>query len=230
MAPAIIYGLVDPRTRLIRYVGKSTSGLRRPRRHRRECAGKTHRERWIAQLRCAGLDYEIAVLEVSPADLALAERWWIAFGRASGWPLTNLTDGGDGAPGRVISEETAAKRSASLRSYYSAPESRTKLSDAVKASLASPSVRAKLSANARAQMSDPTARDHLRAIAASRSSATREKLRRSSASAWTSARRADTSARMTGKKLSPETRAKISATKSGRPWSESRRAAQESRA
>jgi hypothetical protein len=32
--------------------------------------------------------------ECDVADLNTAERWWIAFGRACGWPLTNSTDGG----------------------------------------------------------------------------------------------------------------------------------------
>jgi hypothetical protein len=42
-----------------------------------------------------GLTYEIVTLEVvaDAPELAKAERWWIAFGRACGWPLTNITDG-----------------------------------------------------------------------------------------------------------------------------------------
>jgi hypothetical protein len=42
------------------------------------------------------MDYEITVLETvrDATELADAERWWIAFGRACGWPLTNLTSGG----------------------------------------------------------------------------------------------------------------------------------------
>ena len=109
MGVYLVYGLVDPRTLLVRYVGKSESGLERPRSHRHKCIGSTHREHWIAELKRAGLSYEIAVLESVATQDALvdAERWWIAFGRACGWPLTNHTDGGEGASGR---EWTAAMR------------------------------------------------------------------------------------------------------------------------
>lgn len=92
----LIYGLVDPRTRLIRYVGLSSSGLRRPRAHRCPSCPDTYCRRWVITLQRLELDYAIVVLEtVSNAiELADAERWWIAYGRACGWPLTNCTSGG----------------------------------------------------------------------------------------------------------------------------------------
>lgn len=70
--------------------------MRRPREHRRPSCPDTYCRRWVRTLQRIGLDYEIVVLEnVRPwEDLADKERWWIAYGRASGWPLTNLTDGG----------------------------------------------------------------------------------------------------------------------------------------
>ncbi len=62
-----------------------------------------------------GWIYEIAILEIvsepkketielcpwlpsprRPTALHEAERWWIAYGRASGWPLRNKSDGGEG--------------------------------------------------------------------------------------------------------------------------------------
>jgi hypothetical protein len=53
----------------------------------------------------AGLDYEIVVLEeTTQQDLINAERWWIAFGRACGWPR--------------------AKISAAMRARMSTPEAR----------------------------------------------------------------------------------------------------------
>ena len=92
----LIYGLIDPRTILIRYVGLSSTGLKRPRCHRRPSCADTYCRRWVRELQRAGLDYEITILEVvdSATKLAETERWWIAFGRACGWPLTNLTEGG----------------------------------------------------------------------------------------------------------------------------------------
>jgi hypothetical protein len=95
-ATNLIYGLIDPRTLLIRYVGLSSRGMRRPKEHRRSSGPNTYRRNWVQSLKRLGLTYEIVVLEVikNEAELSQAERWWIAFGRACGWPLTNLTAGG----------------------------------------------------------------------------------------------------------------------------------------
>jgi hypothetical protein len=102
----LIYGLIDPRTRLIRYVGLTSRGARRPKEHGRLSCPDTYCRRWIRELQKLGLDYEITVLEVltNTDQLNQAERWWIAFGRACGWPLTNLTNGGG------LSEEALIKK------------------------------------------------------------------------------------------------------------------------
>ncbi len=94
-ASNLIYGLIDPRSRLIRYVGLSSIGMRRPRQHR-SGSHNAHCNNWIKALHKLGLDYEIVVLEVleEQGDLGQAERWWIAYGRACDWPLMNLTAGG----------------------------------------------------------------------------------------------------------------------------------------
>lgn len=108
----IIYGLIDPRTLLVRYVGKSSKGLHRPLDHGRPhgLARAGHRSDWIRELRAAGFDYAIVVLCSTSGEHAYCdEQWWIAFGRACGWPLTNHTDGGPGTRGRRASPETLAK-------------------------------------------------------------------------------------------------------------------------
>ncbi len=96
----IVYGLVDPRTLLVRYVGKSAVGFRRPKSHRRPSTlgTHTHKNHWVKSLFTLGLDFTIVVLEEVALKDALdtAEIWWIAYGRACGWPLTNATDGGEG--------------------------------------------------------------------------------------------------------------------------------------
>jgi len=91
----LIYGLIDPRTRFIRYIGLSSQGLIRPKNHAQNSCPDTYCRRWVKSLQRQNLSYEIVVLETLSAATALAdaERWWIAFGRACGWPLTNLTDG-----------------------------------------------------------------------------------------------------------------------------------------
>ena len=107
-SPNLIYGLIDPRTLLIRYVGLSSTGMKRPRQHAhaRKKVQPTHCQQWIKALQLLGLTYDIVVLEeLEDADaLDESECWWIAFGRACGWPLTNLTEGG------VPSAETIERR------------------------------------------------------------------------------------------------------------------------
>ena len=102
-----VYGLIDPRNRLVRYIGLSTLGVRRPQAHRRPSSRtrKYHSARWVADLARLGLTFEITVLEPIWSEdyeaLCRAECRWIAYGWACGWPLTNLTRGGDGAKGLV---------------------------------------------------------------------------------------------------------------------------------
>lgn len=95
--PCFVYGLIDPRTLLIRYIGKSTIGMKRPKEHRQR-----HRQHggwvsnWVNELIQQGLDYSIVILEeCSNTLLNECEMWWIAYARLSEWPLTNLTHGGD---------------------------------------------------------------------------------------------------------------------------------------
>lgn len=122
-----IYGLVDPRTLLVRYVGSSTRGLRRPRQHGEPYRLRTHNHKnaWIKSLHAFGLDYEIVILEETSSRevLPALERFWIAYGRACGWPLTNLTDGGEGTLGVERSAETRERMAAALRGKKRSRES-----------------------------------------------------------------------------------------------------------
>jgi len=143
----IIYGLVDPRTLLVRYVGLSSTGEKRPQAHRRYALHEnTRKANWIRALLALGLTYEIAVLEEVASKEALAdtERFWIAYGRACGWPLTNLTDGGDGALNPA--PETRAKRSASLKGRYMSPEHRARIGAAHRGREKSPQERLNIAA------------------------------------------------------------------------------------
>lgn len=124
----LIYGLIDPRTCLIFYVGFSNDGMGRPKKHRYyknsncwKCAN------YVEEMLGEGVDYEITVLEEVPAPktfrstcwwwsginttaLSDSERWWVAFGRALGWPLTNIAGGGGGITGFKYTEEQVAKQ------------------------------------------------------------------------------------------------------------------------
>lgn len=118
---SIIYCLVDPRTKIIRYIGKSVNGLNRPKdnvrrgwKHHHKCG------RWLLGLKSLGLTAEIEILEElsSPNEIDDAERFWIANFRAAGSALLNMTDGGEGMLKVVHSQTTrdliGAKNSVSL--------------------------------------------------------------------------------------------------------------------
>lgn len=111
MSKYIIYGLLDPITKEIRYIGKSSSGLLRPRRHLTEKSYTTetnHKAHWIKSLMIRGITPEIVIIKVcnNANDLIQLEIITIKEYRDAGARLTNLTDGGEGSLGWVPSEET----------------------------------------------------------------------------------------------------------------------------
>lgn len=106
-----VYGLIDPRTSLVFYVGQTRAGAKRPIRHAK--CGTGSKAATIADLQRLGLAYEWTVLEsIGDPDapgsacwwrahkdlghLDDAEQWWIAYGFACGWPLDNDNHGGAG--------------------------------------------------------------------------------------------------------------------------------------
>src|SRR5712675_2161734 len=110
----LIYGLSDPRTGQLRYIGKSCRGLKRARSH--AYPGYLSRDRtycgnWIRSLQAEGKKYNIVVVQILPDSelLAEAESFWIGYFRRLGAPLTNLTNGGEGCSGRKMSAETREK-------------------------------------------------------------------------------------------------------------------------
>ncbi len=104
----LIYGLVDPRTHELRYVGKSCKGMIRPKeRHHAHCRN------WEENLLRQNLKPTIVVFhETDCADfLKEAEIFWIKYFRSIGCRLTNMTDGGEGSLGSKPSLETRQKMS-----------------------------------------------------------------------------------------------------------------------
>lgn len=104
----LIYALKDPETKEIRYIGKSTTGLRRPNQHKlkHSLIAQTHKNNWIKTLLEKGLVYEIIVLEENLDSVVLdsKEITWIAHYKALGASLTNGTEGGEGSLGRTLSD------------------------------------------------------------------------------------------------------------------------------
>jgi hypothetical protein len=114
-AKYIIYGLLDPRTGQLRYIGKSCSGLKRPKSHGWASSLRvpSHKTNWIKGLLGAGLSYEILVLESYdfPEALNAAEVELIAYYRFIGCDLTNATVGGNGVLGHRFSHESRLRMS-----------------------------------------------------------------------------------------------------------------------
>jgi len=136
-----IYGLTDPETGEIRYVGQSIEPEKRYRSHitvRR--ADDTYRARWIRSLSSPP---GLIILESNVADPDGAEKRWIKKLKSEGLRLTNTTTGGQGVSdvarhlnrlcntGRRLTPEHAAKIAKSLRGRIREPfseEWRRKLS------------------------------------------------------------------------------------------------------
>lgn len=147
----IIYALTDPTTDEVRYIGKSASGLQRPRSHKHPSLlrATTAKNLWIRKLLSEGRMYGIRVLETlssdaSEADAARAERKWIAEGRRLGWPLTNVTDGGDGTAGFHHTEEAKRRIGAAHLGRYVSPETRKRMSAAGRTKVFTPEHRERI--------------------------------------------------------------------------------------
>jgi len=123
-----IYGLEDPRTGEIRYVGQTIQGLR-DRLWEHICPSKTraktHKNSWIVGLRRLGLIPEIVPIQSLPiSQLSKAEIFWISELRSRGYRLTNGTDGGEGTTAgkpRSFTEEGRKRCSENARRVHSVP-------------------------------------------------------------------------------------------------------------
>jgi DNA-binding XRE family transcriptional regulator len=86
----IIYGLRCPKTDDYRYIGKSTSGLKRASAH----LTYSHNEsvnHWVAELREQGLCPLVDVIEeCTEEDLQIKETFWIQFYAGKGCKLMNV--------------------------------------------------------------------------------------------------------------------------------------------
>lgn len=108
----IIYTLSDPDTNEVRYIGKTVKSLKHrltdhlysPKRE------NNYRTNWIKSIINKGGIPIIKELENCPWGISQErEQYWISQFKAWGFRLINLTDGGEGCIGRVMSDKTKQK-------------------------------------------------------------------------------------------------------------------------
>lgn len=112
------------------YVGKSTSGMRRPNGHAYPSSMKNNQRlplyRWLAKY---DSKYRISILEECSKDtLSDAEIFYISYFKSIGMKLLNCTRGGEGLPGLVRTEEHKRKLSESSKGRKASIETRQKQS------------------------------------------------------------------------------------------------------
>lgn len=157
-----IYGLHDPRTGELRYIGKSDRPLERLSNQIQERAA-THRCHWIQSLRNLGLRPVQTIIDAVPpgADWQSVERAYIAGAKLAGCRLTNGTDGGDGVPG--LSDEAKARMRAANVGRKASAETRARMSAARKGKfLHTPEWRVLMSEKMRDREFSPEHRDRIR--------------------------------------------------------------------
>lgn len=152
--PTVIYGLCDPRTGALRYVGKTQIGMETRRRtHVSNAKGTALHQRcsaWVKSLLSIGLEPEAFEIETVPAglDWKASERHWIAYLRFVGCDLVNHSLGGDGGHGAVRSETTRARMAAAQigRKRELSPEARFRMGASTRGKKLPAEVRAKMAA------------------------------------------------------------------------------------
>jgi len=95
----IVYGLIDPFTSQLRYIGKSEHGLLRPRAHRYNIgSGNSGLSKWIMSIIRRNRTYDIWIIQEckTPEELKVAEKEAIATYRFLGCDLLNRSSGGEG--------------------------------------------------------------------------------------------------------------------------------------
>lgn len=130
-----IYVLKDPRTNIIRYVGK-TCNLKK--RYNSHCCIKSlnkesnHRKYWLTSIIKAGYLPIMEPIEECGDDWQEREIYWIKYYKDLGLNLVNSTDGGDGSKYFQMSEAVKAKISSSKKGIKLSEETRKRMSIAQK--------------------------------------------------------------------------------------------------
>lgn len=109
----LIYKLIDPITKEVRYVGKTKNSLtKRLYEHctLRNLKTNTHKNNWIKKLINLNLRPEISLIEeVSNDNWVEREKYWIKLYKDNNCNLTNTCDGGEGSFGYKMPKESIEK-------------------------------------------------------------------------------------------------------------------------
>jgi hypothetical protein len=90
----VIYLLVDPRDRTVRYAGVTTDLARRLAEHLQASQTNPRMRQWIGELGALGLKPELLPVEWPGKNWQRAERAWIAWLRSHGGDTYNIAAGG----------------------------------------------------------------------------------------------------------------------------------------
>lgn len=100
-----IYGLIDPETGEMRYVGKSDNPKVRYQYHLADKNTNPHKTAWISGLSKRGLKPKLVIVEeTNQKQWEERERYWIKHYRDAGAPLVNILEGGASFPVKIIVE------------------------------------------------------------------------------------------------------------------------------
>jgi group I intron endonuclease len=149
------------------YVGKANDVERRWRRHKQDSSDDP-RSYFHRAIRKYGPDnFEVKVVDESDDEnyvLKVLEPLWIKQLKDEGYVLYNMTDGGDGIPGLIHSEETKRKMSDSLRGKIRSDETRQKLREANLGKMHSDETRKKVSEAIKGKKKPPRTEEHCKKL------------------------------------------------------------------
>lgn len=143
--PVHIYGLLDPDTLDLRYIGKTNQSLNTRLSAHLSDKSSCHRVNWLNQLKKQDKKPEIILLETIQGKWPWqeSERFWIRYYLNKGCKLTNNTSGGDGVPD--LPKETREKMRQTWLGRKHKPETLEKLKEFKTGTKLSPETKAKIS-------------------------------------------------------------------------------------
>jgi len=115
-----IYGLIDPITNKLRYIGKSISPKIRLRKHISERhKHDSYKDRWIRKVLLCNAKPELIIIDIVPSsEWQFWEKFYISYFKGLAVKLTNTTEGGDQPPstkGRKHTKKSKQKMSDSKK-------------------------------------------------------------------------------------------------------------------